>query len=301
MEIGMVGLGRMGANMTRRLLNGGHRVAVYDPKAAAVAEATSRGAEGCASLAGVVSVLRPPRAVWVMVPAGSPTEEALEALSGLLDAGDVVVDGGNSPYKEAPRRAERLGRRGIRFLDAGTSGGVWGLEKGYALMIGGDRGAFDALRPLFETLAPSPEGFGYVGPYGAGHFVKMVHNAIEYGLMQSYAEGFQLLSNKTDYDLDLEQIADLWRNGSVIRSWLLDLISDAIEENPRLEAIAPYVEDSGEGRWAVEEVLRQETPAPVITLSLLERYRSREGSSFAYKLLAAMRNRFGGHAVKDES
>jgi 6-phosphogluconate dehydrogenase len=232
------------------------------------------------------------------VPSGRATDETIGALGGLLEAGDVIVDGGNSPYKSTVERARVLEARGLRFVDVGTSGGVFGLENGYSLMVGGDRATVDALKPLFQTLAPGPEGFGRVGPAGAGHFTKMVHNAVEYGIMQAYAEGFQLLKNKQEYDLDLRQVADIWRNGSVVRSWLLDLISNALGEDPELGDVAPYVADSGEGRWAVEEALAQEAPIPVLALALLERYRSREEDSFAYKLLAAMRNHFGGHAIK---
>jgi 6-phosphogluconate dehydrogenase len=298
MQIGMIGLGRMGANMSRRLLEGGHRVAVFDPNEEAVAAMVAAGAEGRSSLADLVAGLPAPRVLWVMVPSGSTTDETIGALAALLDAGDVVIDGGNSPYKSSVDRARALEARGLRFVDVGTSGGVFGREKGYSLMIGGDRDTVESLRPLFQTLAPGPEGFGRVGPPGAGHFTKMVHNAVEYGIMQAYAEGFQLLKNKEEYHLDLRQVADIWRHGSVVRSWLLDLISDALGDAPGLDGVAPYVEDSGEGRWAVEEALTQETPVPVIASALLARYRSREGDSFAYKLLAAMRNQFGGHAVK---
>jgi 6-phosphogluconate dehydrogenase len=297
-NIGMVGLGKMGANMTRRLLGGGHRVLVFDLNKETVRLAEANGAEGCSSLEEVISRLDTPRVLWVMVPAGDATEETVNALASCLSAGDVIVDGGNSPYKHAIERSRRLKARGIHFIDVGTSGGVFGLENGYALMIGGEPEVVDMLTPIFETLAPNPQGFGRVGPSGAGHFTKMVHNAIEYGAMQAYAEGFQLLKNKQELDLNLEGIASIWRHGSVIRSWLLDLISLALEEDPNLKGIAPYVEDSGEGRWSVQEAFEQETPVPVITLALMERYRSREQDSFAYKLLAAMRNRFGGHAVR---
>ncbi|HEX5437111.1 MAG TPA: decarboxylating 6-phosphogluconate dehydrogenase [Gemmatimonadaceae bacterium] len=302
MKIGMVGLGRMGANMTTRLLEGGHTVVVYDRNADAVATAAEGGAVPSASLEEVVRQLAAPRAVWIMVPAGGPTEDTVRALAALLDRGDTIIDGGNSNYKDSMRRAESVAPRGIAFVDVGTSGGIWGLAEGYSMMVGGERAAAERLRPIFETLAPGKtEGWGYVGPSGSGHFVKMVHNGIEYGLMEAYAEGFSVLQHKAEFSLDLAQVANIWRSGSVVRSWLLDLSARALEQNPTLKGIAPYVSDSGEGRWTVAEAIDLDVPAPVITLALLERLRSRDTDSYADKLLAAMRHQFGGHAIKTES
>jgi 6-phosphogluconate dehydrogenase len=302
MQLGMVGLGRMGANMTTRLLRGGHTVVVFDQNPKAVSTAASDGATGAASLAELVATLAAPRAVWVMVPSGEPTEATVTALCGLLTAGDAVIDGGNSNYKDSMRRGAMLADKGIAFLDAGTSGGVWGLKEGYALMVGGDAAAVERLRPIFSTLAPAPDrGWARVGPSGAGHFTKMVHNGIEYGMMQAYAEGFSILQHKTEMALDLAQVAELWRHGSVVRSWLLDLTALALQENPTMKGIAPYVSDSGEGRWTVAEAIDLDVPAPVITLSLLQRLRSRDTDSYADKLLSALRNQFGGHAIKTES
>ena len=301
MDIGMIGLGRMGANMTTRLLAGGHRVVAFDRSADAVAAAVKGGATGAASLAELVAALPAPRAVWVMVPAGDPTESTVRALGDALSRGDAVIDGGNSNYKDSMRRAELLAGKGIQFIDAGTSGGIWGLKEGYSLMVGGDKAAVDRLRPVFETLAPgASRGWGHVGPSGSGHFVKMVHNGIEYGLMQAYAEGFEVLRRKEAFGLDVAQVAEIWRDGSVVRSWLLDLTAAALKENPSLDGIAPYVADSGEGRWTVAEAIDLDVPAPVITLSLIARLRSRSADSYADKLLAAMRNQFGGHAIKKE-
>src|SRR5262245_52040149 len=250
MELAMIGLGKMGANMTTRLLQGGHRVVTYDLNEVAIQAAEAEGAQGARSLAEVKEKLSPPRAVWVMVPAGSPTEQTIDQLSNLLSPGDIIIDGGNSNYKDTMRRAKQLQTKGLYFVDVGTSGGVWGLTQGYSLMIGGEEKAVKQLQPLFETLAPAADkGWGHVGPSGAGHFVKMIHNGIEYGLMQAYAEGFELMQCKTDFGLDLPQIAEIWRYGSVVRSWLLDLIAKALAENPTLEGIAAYVADSGEGRW----------------------------------------------------
>ncbi|GAC1517106.1 MAG: decarboxylating 6-phosphogluconate dehydrogenase [Gemmatimonadaceae bacterium] len=299
MQIGMVGLGRMGANMTTRLLRGGHGVVAHDRSAEAVALAASGGATGAASLGELVQHLPAPRAVWVMVPSGAPTDETITALGSLLARGDIVIDGGNSNYQDSVRRAQVLAAAGIGFLDCGTSGGVWGLAEGYSLMIGGTPVAVATLRPVFETLAPAADrGWAHVGPAGAGHFVKMVHNGIEYGMMQAFAEGFSILQHKTDFALDLAQVAELWRHGSVVRSWLLDLTARALTSNPTLDGIAPYVSDSGEGRWTVAEAIALDVPAPVITLSLIARLRSRDGDSFADKMLSAMRNQFGGHAIK---
>jgi 6-phosphogluconate dehydrogenase len=301
MEIGMIGLGRMGANMTTRLLGGGHRVVAYDRAPEAVAAVVKGGAAGAASLAELVGALAAPRAVWVMVPAGDPTESTVRALADALAPGDTVVDGGNSNYRDSMRRGEFLATKRIQFVDAGTSGGVWGLKEGYSLMVGGDKATVERLRPIFETLAPAADrGWGYVGPSGAGHFTKMVHNGIEYGLMQAYAEGFAILRGKEAFGLDVAQVAQIWRDGSVVRSWLLDLTAAALKENPALDGIAPYVADSGEGRWTVAEAIELDVPAPVITLSLIERLRSRTEDSYADKLLAAMRNQFGGHAIRKE-
>ena len=301
MDIGMVGLGRMGANMAARLKRGGHRVAGFDPGAAARVAAEVHGIETSGSLAALVAALPAPRVLWLMVPAGAPVDATREALRPLLQAGDIVVDGGNSNYRDSQRRAAQCRDADVHFLDCGTSGGVWGLAEGYSLMVGGDEAACERIRPLLQTLAPAPDqGWGRVGPAGAGHFAKMVHNGIEYGMMQAYAEGFAIMQRKESLALDLPQLAEIWRHGSVVRSWLLDLAADALHDNPSLEGIAPYVADSGEGRWTVAEAIDLDVSAPVITLSLLERLRSREDDSFADKMLAALRDRFGGHGVKSE-
>ena len=301
MELGMIGLGRMGANMTERLVRGGHRVVGYDLKAESRARVEAIGAASATSLEGVVAKLAPPRTLWLMVPAGDITDATIASLVPLLQAGDAIVDGGNSNYKDTLRRAGMLAERKIDFVDCGTSGGVWGLAEGYSMMIGGDVQAVERLRPIFETLAPARDaGWGRVGPAGSGHFTKMVHNGIEYGLMQAYAEGFSILEHKKEFGLDLHQIAEIWRQGSVVRSWLLDLTSEALAKNPTLAGIAPYVSDSGEGRWTLAEAIDLDVPAPVIALSLIARLRSRDADSFADKLLAAMRNQFGGHAIKPE-
>jgi 6-phosphogluconate dehydrogenase len=301
MELAMIGLGRMGANMAQRLLRGGHRVIGFDPMVAARRSIEEKGAQSAASLEALVAQLRAPRILWLMVPAGAITDDTISALTPLLSAGDTLVDGGNSNYHDTQRRAQALAARQIHFVDSGTSGGVWGLAEGYSLMIGGDEAVVERLRPIFETLAPAPDkGWGRVGAVGSGHYTKMIHNGIEYGLMQAYAEGLSILQHKSEFELDLRQIADIWRYGSVVRSWLLDLTADALGKNPALHGIAPYVADSGEGRWTVAEAIELGVPAPVITASLLERLRSRDTDSFADKLLAAMRNQFGGHAVKEE-
>ena len=299
MELGMIGLGRMGGNMTQRLLRAGHRVVVYDPQVEAVQSLAREGAAGADSLHNLIEQLTPPRAVWVMVPAGEATASAIDTLADSLSPGDTVIDGGNSNYKDSIRRAETLAGKGLSFLDAGTSGGIWGLAEGYSMMIGGDEAAFKRLEPIFQSLAPGPDrGYGHVGPAGAGHFVKMVHNGIEYGLMQAYAEGFELMNAKQELNLDLAQISQIWRYGSVVRSWLLDLTAAALEEDPGLDALQAYVEDSGEGRWTVQEAIDLNIPTPVISLSLQARFRSRQDQPFGAKLLAAMRNQFGGHAVR---
>ena len=299
MQIGMIGLGKMGANMTTRLVNGGHQVVVTDRKPEAVEAASAGGAVAAKSLGELVEKLDTTRAVWVMVPSGAPTESVLGDLAERLDKGDLVVDGGNSNYQETMKRGELLRERGIDFVDVGTSGGVWGLAEGYSMMVGGDESAVERLRPILETLAPAPErGWGRVGPSGAGHFVKMIHNGIEYGMMQAYAEGFEIMKRKDELELDVHQIAEIWRHGSVVRSWLLDLTARALEEDQNLTDIKGWVADSGEGRWTVAEAIDLDVPAPVITMSLLMRFVSRQDDSYAAKLLAAMRNQFGGHALQ---
>lgn len=301
MDLGMIGLGRMGANMTERLVRGGHRVVGFDPKPESRKRVEKKGARSAASLDALVTELAPPRALWMMVPAGEVTGDTVAALLPLLAAGDVLIDGGNSNYKDTLQRAKMLAGKQIHYVDCGTSGGVWGLAEGYSLMIGGDESAVERLRPIFETLAPAADrGWGRVGPVGSGHFTKMVHNGIEYGLMQAYAEGFSILRHKAQFDLDLHQVAEIWRHGSVVRSWLLDLTSAALEKNPGLEGIAPYVADSGEGRWTVAEAIELDVAAPAITLSLLARLRSRDADSFSDKLLSALRHQFGGHEIKKE-
>lgn len=299
MDIGIVGLGKMGANMARRLLAGGHRVVVGNRSPEPVAELAAEGAVPSSDLRELVDLLPQPRAVWIMVPAGDPTEKMILGLADLLSGGDVVIDGGNSNYKDSVRRAAEMSERGLGFVDAGTSGGIWGRTEGYSLMVGGTPEAVAIVRPALETLAPAADqGWGHVGPAGAGHFVKMVHNGIEYGLMQAYAEGFEILRAKEVFGLDLHQVAEIWRHGSVVRSWLLDLTSLALADDQELSAIEGWVADSGEGRWTVAEAIDHDIPAPVITLSLLMRLVSRQDDSYAAKLLAAMRNQFGGHAVK---
>lgn len=299
MDVGMVGLGRMGANMAERLLRGGHRVVGYDPRAGAVDHLAATGGGGARDLAALVQRLSPPRAVWLMVPSGDPVDQTIDALLPLLARGDVIIDGGNSYYKDSMRRSRRVIDRGVTFVDVGTSGGIWGLREGYCLMIGGDRETVARLAPVFQTLAPAPDrGWGQVGPSGAGHYVKMVHNAIEYGMMQAFAEGFELMMRKQEFQLDVRQIGEIWRHGSVVRSWLLDLTVRALAENPTLEGIAAYVPDSGEGRWTVIEAIEQACAIPVITMALEWRFRSREPQPFSDRLLAALRGQFGGHEVK---
>ena len=301
MNIAMIGRGKMGGNMALRLLRGGHQVVAFDRSQEAVRAAEAQGAVGVHSLDEVVAHLTAPRAIWIMVPAGAPTEETLRSLAELVDPGDVLIDGGNSNYKETIARSQFLESRGIAFVDVGTSGGVWGLTEGYSLMIGGKEPVTERLRPIFQTLAPGPEqGWGRVGPPGAGHFVKMVHNGIEYGMMQAMAEGFEVMHAKPGFDLDVHQIAEIWRHGSVVRSWLLDLAANALADDPALTNLKGWVADSGEGRWTVAEAIELDVPAPVITLSLLMRFVSRQDESYAAKLLAALRNQFGGHAVLPE-
>ncbi len=299
MQLGMIGLGRMGANMAQRLQRGGHAVAGFDPTSEARARVEAEGVATVDSLEALVASLDAPRALWMMVPAGEAVDATIDALRPLLSAGDALVDGGNSFYRDSQRRADSLRGAGVAYLAVGTSGGVWGLAEGYSLMVGGDAQAAARLSPLFQALAPAPDrGWGHVGPSGAGHYAKMIHNGIEYGMMQAYAEGFAILERKRELTPDIAQLAEIWRHGSVVRSWLLDLTADALKANPGLDGIAPYVPDSGEGRWTVAEAIDLDVPAPVITQSLIERLRSRDGGAFADKLLSAMRNAFGGHAVK---
>ncbi|MCB8938487.1 MAG: decarboxylating 6-phosphogluconate dehydrogenase [Ardenticatenaceae bacterium] len=299
MKLAMIGLGKMGANMARRLIGGGHEVVGYNLETAVTHTlATEVSLIPAYSLAEAVEKLEPPRVAWVMVPAGNPTESVITKLSNLLAAGDLIVDGGNSNYKETMRRGQMLAEKGINFVDVGTSGGVWGLTEGYSMMVGGTETAVATLTPALKTLAPGAElGWGHVGPSGAGHFVKMIHNGIEYGLMQAYAEGFEIMKAKEEFDLDLHQISEIWRFGSVVRSWLLDLTANALSNDGDLSNIKGYVPDSGEGRWTVQEAIDLDIPAPIITHSLFARFVSRQDDSFAAKLLAAMRNQFGGHAV----
>jgi 6-phosphogluconate dehydrogenase len=298
MKIGMIGLGKMGANMTERLLKGGHEVVAFDLHAEARDAVAAKGASPAATLKEFVAQLPKPRAAWVMVPAGEATNSTIDELATMFEKGDVIVDGGNSNYKEAIEIAARLEKKGIGFIDAGTSGGVWGLTEGYCLMVGGTDESVAIVEPAFLTLAPT-DGYSHVGPVGAGHFVKMVHNGIEYGLMQAYAEGFEVME-KSEFDLDLHEIAGIWRYGSVVRSWLLDLLHSAFEaEGTHLEKIKGYVEDSGEGRWTIAEAIAEDVPVPVITAALYARFASRQDESFAAKVNAALRNQFGGHAVKD--
>ena len=300
MQLGMVGLGRMGANMTTRLQQGGHSVVAYDRSADAVQKAQADGARGASSLADLVSGLTgTPKVVWIMVPSGKPTDDTIDELIGLLGPGDVIVDGGNTNWKEGLAAYERCKAKGVSLVDAGTSGGVWGLKEGYCLMVGGDGDAVKACEPAFLTLAPSG-GYAHVGPAGAGHFSKMVHNGIEYAMLQSYGEGFEILRN-SQFGFDLHQLASIWRYGSVIRSWLLDLAVLAFEQDPDLKNIRGWVDDTGEGRWTVQAAIDENTPAPAITLALMARFASRQDESYSAKVIAALRNQFGGHAVKAET
>ena len=297
----MIGLGRMGANMAQRLMRGGHQVVGFDPAEAARKGIEEKGGRSAATLEALVGKLKAPRTVWLMVPAGAVTDDTVAALTPLLSPGDTIIDGGNSNYRDTQRRAKTVAQRQIHYVDSGTSGGVWGLKEGYSLMIGGDEAVVERLRPIFETLAPAPgQGWGRVGAVGSGHYTKMIHNGIEYGLMQAYAEGFSILKHKSEFELDLHQIAEIWRFGSVVRSWLLDLTADALDKNPTLKGIAPFVADSGEGRWTAAEAIELGVPAYVITASLFARFGSQDDDSFSDKLLAAMRNQFGGHAIKSE-
>jgi 6-phosphogluconate dehydrogenase len=301
MQLGMIGLGKMGNFMAQRLMQGGHDVTGYDPSEQARTALTDAGGQAVDSLDKLIAALRPPRTLWLMVPAGKVVDATIAALTPKLARGDTVIDGGNSNYKDDQRHAAQLATTGIAFVDCGTSGGVWGLKEGYSMMVGGDEQVIARIKSIFEVLAPGKDkGWGRVGPVGAGHFVKMVHNGIEYGMMQAYAEGFSIFRHKHEFGLDLGQVAQIWRYGSVVRSWLLDLIAGALKRNPEMDGVAPYVPDSGEGRWTVDEAIDLNVPAPIITASLIERLRSRDLDSYSDKLLSAMRNEFGGHAMKKE-
>ncbi len=299
MELAIIGLGKMGMNMATRLVRGGHRVVGYARTASTVDEAIKNGAEGAYSLEEVVNKLNAPRIVWVMVPAGKATDATIDQLSNLLGKGDIIIDGGNSNYKDSARHAAELEPKGIEFLDCGTSGGIWGISEGYSLMIGGKPEVAEKMRPIFETLAPAADkGWGWMGPHGAGHFVKMVHNGIEYGMMQAFAEGFSIMKAKEEFNLDLAKISHVWQDGSVVRSWLLDLAANALDEDTQLKDIKPWVADSGEGRWTVFESIDLDVPAPVITLALQMRFVSRDEENYTARMLSALRNQFGGHAIK---
>jgi 6-phosphogluconate dehydrogenase len=297
MQLAMIGLGRMGGNMVQRLLQGGQQVVVFDRSAAALKPHVAMGATGAKDLADLCSQLGTPRVVWIMVPAGAAVESTIDELLPSLSRGDIIIDGGNSNYKDSIRRAARLKEKGLEFIDAGTSGGIWGLKIGYCLMIGASPEAFKHCEPIFKTLAPA-DGYAHVGPPGAGHYVKMIHNGIEYGMLQAYAEGYEILHASKDFKLDLRQISAVWNRGSVVRSWLNELAERAFAKDTELSALKGYVEDSGEGRWTVQEAIDLDVPAPVITLSLLTRFRSRQSDSYGAKVIAALRNEFGGHAVK---
>jgi 6-phosphogluconate dehydrogenase len=296
MEIGFIGLGKMGMNMVTRLRRDQHRVVVYDRTGELIKQAEDHGAVGASSLSDLASKLSAPRAVWIMVPSGAPTEETVQTMAGYLQAGDVIVDGGNTRFHDDTRRAAELKKKGLHYIDAGTSGGIWGLSVGYCLMVGGEPEPVKRLEPVFKTLAPE-KGWAHVGDPGAGHYVKMVHNGIEYSMMQGYAEGFELMA-KSQYKLDLARIADLWMHGSVVRSWLLELAASALKEDPRLDKLKGYVQDSGEGRWMIAEAIDKDVPVPTLTTALFTRFRSRQEDSFAEKVLAALRNAFGGHSVR---
>lgn len=301
MKLGIVGLGKMGSNMGRRLINDGHEVVAFDLNDDAVEQIREHGATGVKSLEDLHYKLDSPAMIWMMIPQGDPVDQTIDKLLPKLAKDDILIDGGNSYYKDTLRRAENLSDHDMHYVDVGISGGVWGLQEGYSMMIGGEKEVVEFLEPIFKTLAPGPEkGWGHVGKTGAGHFVKMVHNGIEYGVMEAYAEGFSVLDAKEDFDLDLHNVAEIWRFGSVIRSWLLDLTADALKKSQDMDDIAPYVADSGEGRWTVEEAIDLAVPTPIIADSLFRRFSSRGQDDFANKLLAAMRDEFGGHAVKEE-
>ena len=299
MKLGLVGLGRMGANMARRLTSGGHRVVTYDVNADAVATSTQYGAEGATSLEDLVGQLSTPRAVWLMLPIGPPTEDTIAAVAPLLSPGDILIDGGNANYKDSMRRAGDMSELGIEYIDIGISGGIWGLAHGFCLMVGGPDAAVKRMEPAFRTLTPSEDvGYCHFGPSGAGHYVKMVHNGVEYALMQSYAEGFEMLAAKDEFDLDLSAVAETWLHGSVVRSWLLELTAAALKDDPELEGLQAFVEDSGEGRWTVQESVDLAVPIPAISAALQQRFRSRQDGPLGTKLLAALRQQFGGHSVR---
>jgi 6-phosphogluconate dehydrogenase len=301
MQLGLIGLGKMGGNMAERIRLGGHQVVGFDFNAEAVAKLSTTGNIGVSTLDDLAKKLEGRKAIWIMVPQGKPVDDTIAKLEPLMSPGDILIDGGNSNYKDSMRRHKEATAKGFQFVDVGTSGGVWGLKEGYSMMIGGDKDPVDYLRPIFETLAPAADkGWGHVGPAGSGHFVKMIHNGIEYGMMQAYAEGFTILEKKSELDLDLGQISQIWRYGSVVRSWLLDLAADALAKNPTLEGLEAFVEDSGEGRWTVFEAIDLNVSAPIITESLMRRIRSREDNNFTDRMLAVMRNEFGGHAVKKD-
>ncbi len=299
MELGFVGLGKMGMNMVTRLQRDQHRIIVYDRMAELVTQAEGVGCVGATSLENLVGQLKAPRAVWIMVPSGAPTEETVQRVAALLNPGDLIIDGGNSNFHDDGRRATELKAKGIHYMDVGTSGGIWGLKLGYCMMVGGEKADVDRLTPVLNTLAPE-DGWAHMGAHGSGHYVKMVHNGIEYSMMQGYAEGFELMS-KSEYKLDLAKIADLWMHGSVVRSWLLELTAGALQQDPKLEGIKGYVQDSGEGRWTILDAIDKDVPVPTLTAALFTRFRSRQEESYAEKLLAAMRNAFGGHAVRTRS
>lgn len=296
MEIGFIGLGKMGLNMVTRLRQGGHQVVAYDRNIEAVTQAEKQGCIGASSLDDLIAKLRSPRAVWIMVPSGAPTEETVQAVAAKLTSDDVIIDGGNTRFHDDIRRAAALQAQSIHYVDVGTSGGIWGLSVGYCLMVGGDERAVKRLAPIFHTLAPE-SGWAHLGDHGAGHYVKMVHNGIEYSMMQGYAEGFELMS-KSEYQLNLAEIARLWMQGSVVRSWLLELAAGALGQDPRLEKLQGYVQDSGEGRWMIADAIEKDVPVPTLTTALFTRFRSRQAESFAEKMLAALRNAFGGHTVR---
>ena len=301
MQLGLIGLGKMGGNMAERIRLGGHQVVGFDFNADAVAKLSASGNVGASTLEDMAAKLTGRKAIWIMVPQGKPVDETIAKLEPLLNPGDILIDGGNSNYKDSMRHHAEVTARGFQFVDVGTSGGVWGLKEGYSMMIGGDKDPVEYLRPIFETLAPAADkGWGHVGPAGAGHFVKMVHNGIEYGMMQAFAEGFTIMEKKEVLNLDLAQISEIWRHGSVVRSWLLDLTADALSKNPTLDGLEAYVSDSGEGRWTVFEAIDLNVSAPVITESLIRRIRSREENNFTDRMIAIMRNEFGGHAVKKD-